>query len=35
MANALIASTARMHGLAVVTFNRKHFERLKVALVSF
>ena len=35
MADALIASTARVHGLSVVTFNRRHFERLEVPLVRF
>ncbi len=33
--DALIAATARVHGLSVVTLNRKHFERLAVPLVTF
>jgi predicted nucleic acid-binding protein len=35
LADVLIAATARVHGLAVVTLNRKHFERLGVELVEF
>jgi predicted nucleic acid-binding protein len=35
MADALIAATALVHGLQVATLNRKHFERLGVALVKF
>jgi toxin FitB len=34
-ADALIAATARVHGLRVATLNRKHFERLGVELVEF
>ena len=34
-ADALIAATARVHGLSVATLNRKHFERLGVELVEF
>jgi predicted nucleic acid-binding protein len=34
-ADALIAATARVHGLKVATLNRKHFERLGVELVDF
>jgi toxin FitB len=33
--DTLIAATARVHGLQVVTLNRKHFERLGVELVEF
>jgi predicted nucleic acid-binding protein len=33
--DALIAATARVHGLKVATLNRKHFERLGVELVQF
>ena len=33
--DALIAATARVHGLKVATLNRKHFERLGVELVEF
>jgi predicted nucleic acid-binding protein len=33
--DALIAATARVHGLSVATLNRKHFERLGVELVEF
>jgi toxin FitB len=33
--DALIAATALVHGMAVVTLNRKHFERLGVELVTF
>jgi len=35
LADVLIAATARAHGLAVVTLNRKHFERLGVELVTY
>ncbi len=35
LADALIAATARVHGLKVATLNRKHFERLGVELVEF
>jgi len=31
----LIAATARVHGLKVASLNRKHFEKLGVALVQF
>jgi predicted nucleic acid-binding protein len=34
-ADALIAATARVHGLQVATLNRKHFEKLGVELVGF
>ena len=34
-ADALIAATARVHGLKVATLNQKHFERLGVELVEF
>jgi toxin FitB len=34
-ADALIAATARVHGLRVATLNRKHFEKLGVELVEF
>ncbi len=34
-ADALIAATARVHGLRVATLNRKHFARLGVELVDF
>lgn len=34
-ADALIAATARIHGLRVATLNYKHFERLDVELVKF
>lgn len=34
-ADALIAATARVHGLKVATLNRDHFERLGVGLVEF
>ena len=34
-ADALIATTALVHGLQVATLNRKHFERLGVELVEF
>jgi predicted nucleic acid-binding protein len=34
-ADALIAGTARVHGLQVATLNRKHFEKLGVELVEF
>ncbi len=33
--DALIAATARVHGLQVATLNRNHFERLGVWLVEF
>ena len=33
--DAYIAATARVHGLALATLNRKHFERLGVELVEF
>ncbi len=33
--DALIAATARVHGLKVATLNRKHFEKLGVELVEF
>jgi predicted nucleic acid-binding protein len=33
--DALIAATARVHGLQVATLNRDHFERLGVVLVEF
>jgi predicted nucleic acid-binding protein len=32
--DALIAATARVHGMSVVTLNRKHFEPLAVPIVS-
>jgi predicted nucleic acid-binding protein len=35
LADALIAATAKVHGLKVATLNRKHFERLGVELVEF
>ena len=35
LADVLIAATAQMHGLAVATLNRKHFERLGVEVVEF
>jgi hypothetical protein len=35
LGDALIAATARVHGMAVATLNRKHFERLGVELVEF
>jgi len=34
-ADALIAATARVHGLKVATLNRKHFVPLGVELVDF
>lgn len=34
-ADALIAATARVHGLRLATLNRDHFERLGVELVEF
>lgn len=34
-ADALIAATARVHGLQVATLNRDHFKRLGVELVDF
>jgi predicted nucleic acid-binding protein len=33
--DALIAATARVHGLQVATLNKTHFERLGVELVEF
>lgn len=33
--DTLIAATAMVHGMAVATLNRKHFERLGVELVDF
>ena len=33
--DALIAATAKLHGFAVVTLNRNHFEPLGVELVEF
>lgn len=33
--DVLIAATASVHNLKVVTLNRKHFERLGVELVTF
>ena len=33
-ADALIAATARVHGLRLVTLNQKHFEGLNVELVE-
>jgi predicted nucleic acid-binding protein len=33
--DALIAATARIHGLKVATLNRKHFAKLGVELVEF
>lgn len=35
LGDALIAATAKVHGMAVATLNRKHFERLGVELVEF
>jgi predicted nucleic acid-binding protein len=35
LGEALIAATARAHGLQVATLNRNHFERLGVELVEF
>ena len=35
LADALIAATAKVHGLRVATLNRKHFDRLGVELVTF
>ena len=35
LADMMIAATARVHGLRVVTLNRKHFEGLGVELVEF
>jgi predicted nucleic acid-binding protein len=35
LGDALIAATARVHGLKVATLNRKHFEPLGVELVEF
>lgn len=33
--DALIAATAKVHGLKVAMLNRKHFERLGVELLGF
>ena len=33
--DALIAATARVHGLKIATLNRSHFEKLDVELVDF
>lgn len=33
--DALLAATAKVHGLAVATLNRRHFEKLSVDLVKF
>jgi predicted nucleic acid-binding protein len=35
LGDALIAATARVHGLTVATLNRDHFARLSVDLVDF
>jgi predicted nucleic acid-binding protein len=35
LADALIAATAKVHRLHVVTLNRKHFEPLRVDLAEF
>jgi predicted nucleic acid-binding protein len=35
LGDALIAATARVHGLTVATLNRKHFVNLGVELVEF
>jgi predicted nucleic acid-binding protein len=35
LADALIAATARVHGLRLATLNRRHFEWLGVKLVKF
>jgi len=35
LSDALIAATARVHGLKVATLNVKHFEPLGVELVKF
>jgi predicted nucleic acid-binding protein len=35
LADALIAATARMHGLRLATLNHRHFENLGVELVKF
>lgn len=35
LADALIAATAKVHGLRMATLNRRHFERLGVELVEF
>jgi len=35
LGDALIAATAKVHGLKVATLNRKHFEWLGVGLVEF
>jgi predicted nucleic acid-binding protein len=35
LADALIAATARVHGLVVATLNQKHFKPLGVPLVTF
>ena len=34
LADALIAATAEVHGLSVVTLNRRHFEQLGVRLID-
>lgn len=34
-ADALIAATARVHGLKIATLDRNHFEWLGVELVAF
>ena len=33
--DALIGATAMVHGMALATLNRKHFEKLGVELVEF
>ena len=35
LADALIAATAKVHGLRIATLNSKHFEWLDVDLVKF
>jgi toxin FitB len=35
LGDALIAATAKVHGLRVATLNRKHFEKLGVEIVEF
>jgi hypothetical protein len=35
VADLLIAATAQTHGMTLVTLNRKHFEKLGVAMVKF
>ena len=35
VSDLLIAATAKIYGMTVVTMNRKHFERLQVPIVSF